>query len=290
MKKNIIIVTGGAGFIGSNLIESLLIDTNYKIISLDNYSSGFKKNHIKNKRVKYIKGHTKDFQKIFNRKKNQIKIIFHFGEFSRIAQSFDQKNRVYESNILGSYQVIRFCLDNKIKIIYSATSASFGNNLLDQHLSPYVFTKTKNLQLILNFKDWYNLKYEIIYFYNVYGPREIINHKMAAVIGIFRHCKNNNLSLPIVKPGTQKRNFTHVKDTVNACIYAMKKDKNRQYSISYKKSYSILQIAKYFNHKSRIVPFRKGERFKSSIINKLYGQKIINLNASIDLKNYIHSL
>ena len=290
MKKNTIIVTGGAGFIGSNLIEKLLIKTNYKIISLDNYSSGFKSNHINNHRVNYIKGHTKNFKKIFDKMKEKIKVVFHFGEFSRIAQSFAEKEKIYETNLVGSYQVIKFCSDNDIKIIYSATSASFGNNLKDQHLSPYAFTKTKNLQMILNFKNWYNLKYEIIYFYNVYGPKEIINHKMAAVIGIFRYFKKKGLPLPVVKPGTQLRNFTHVTDSVEACIFAMKNNKNTQYTVSFHKSYSIIQVAKMFNHKIKYVPFRKGERFKSTKVNKFHGQKIINFKARIDLKNYVKGL
>jgi UDP-glucose 4-epimerase len=287
MKKNFIVVTGGAGFIGSNLIEHLLNETKYHIISLDNYSSGNKANHIKNKRVIYKKGHSKNFNKIFNKIKNKIKVVFHFGEFSRIAQSFSDTYNVFQSNIYGSFEVINFCLKNNIKIIYSATSASLGNEMQDQHLSPYAFTKTKNLQLILNFHKWYDLKYEIIYFFNVYGPREIINHKMAAVIGIFRYFKKKNMPLPIVKPGTQKRNFTHVHDTVKGCIYAMKLNKNRQYSVSSNKAYSINQVAKYFNHKTKLVPYRKGERFKSSLPKKIHGQKIINLQSNSDLKKYI---
>lgn len=290
MKKNLIVVTGGAGFIGSNLIERLLKDTNYKIISLDNYSSGFKTNHLKNRRVFYKKGHTKNFNKLFHKLRKRIVTIFHFGEFSRIAQSFDNKEKVFQSNLIGSFEVIKFCLDNKIRIIYSATSASFGNKLEDQHLSPYAFTKTKNLQLILNFHKWFGLKYEIIYFFNVYGPREIINHRMAAVIGIFKYCKKNNLSLPVVKPGTQKRNFTHVEDTINGCVFAMKNKKNRQYAVCSDKSYSIIEIARLFNQKIKFVPHRKGERFVSTKINTLHGQKIINLKAKIDLKKYIKIL
>jgi UDP-glucose 4-epimerase len=290
MKKNKIIVTGGAGFIGTNLIEKLLSSTNYNIISLDNYSTGSKKNHIKDKRVKYIKGHIKNINKIFSKIKKKIEIVFHFGEFSRIAQSFKEKDIVYETNLIGTSEVVNFCSDNDIKIIYSATSASFGNNLQDQHLSPYAFTKTNNLQMILNFNKWFNLKYEIIYFYNVYGPREIINSKMAAVIGIFRDYKEKNLSLPVVRPGTQLRNFTHVEDTVNACIFAMKKNKNTQYLVSFDKAYSVIEVAKMFNHKIKFIPARRGERFKSTKINKLHGQKINIFKARIDLKNYVKEL
>ena len=290
IKKNIIIVTGGAGFIGSNLIEKLLLQTNSNIISLDNYSSGSISNHISDKRITYIKGDTKEFKKTFNKIKNKIKIIFHLGEFSRIVESFNKIDQIYESNILGSFAVIKFCLDNKIKIIYSATSASFGNNLDDQHLSPYSFTKNKNLQLILNFRKWYNLKYEIIYFFNVYGPKQITNHDMAAVIGIFEYNKRNNLKLPVVMSGTQKRHSTHVVDTVDACILAMKKNKNAQYAISYKKSYTILEVAKLFRHKFKFVHSRKGEGFESKKILEFQGQKINQLKAKINLKNYIENL
>ena len=145
--KNLIIVTGGAGFVGSNLIEFFLKKTKYTIISLDNYSSGNKRNHLKNKRVKYLKGSTVDINKILNKYKKKINSIFHFGEFSRIFQSFKKFDECYQSNSLGSKAVFKFCLDNNIKLIYSATSASLGNKGSDKNLSPYAFTKSKNLEL-----------------------------------------------------------------------------------------------------------------------------------------------
>ena len=230
--RNIIVVTGGAGFIGSNLIELLIKKTSYKIISLDNYSSGNKNNHVVNKKVKYLKGHTINFDKIFYKIRNNIKAIFHFAEFSRIAQSFDNLDKCFKSNILGSHEVINFCLNNNIKIIYSATSASLGNNQNDQHLSPYAFTKSTNMNLIMNLNEWYKLKYEIVYFYNVYGPKQILNINMGAVIGVFENQFRNKKALTVVRPGNQKRRFTHVSDTVFACYNAWKKNKNAHYSIS----------------------------------------------------------
>ena len=172
MKKNKIIITGGAGFVGTNLINLLLKKTKYKIISIDNYSSGFKKNHIKNKRITYLKGETKNISSILKNKKN-INAIFHFGEFARIYQSFLKMNECINSNSIGSNAVFNYCLRNKIKLIYSATSASLGNKGNDKNLSPYAFTKAKNLELLENLKKWFNFKYEVIYFYNVYGAHQI---------------------------------------------------------------------------------------------------------------------
>ena len=219
--KKLIIVTGGAGFVGSNLIEHLIEKTNYKIVSIDNYSSGLKKNHILNSRVKYIKGNTKDINRILFKKKN-IHSIFHFGEFSRIFQSFKRFNECYESNSIGTKEVFKFCLDNKIKLIYSATSASIGNKGQDKNLSPYAFTKAKNLELLENLKKWFNFKFEIIYFYNVYGSKHICSGEMATVIGIFEELYKKKLPLTVVKPGTQSRRFTHIKDTIDVCHEAWK--------------------------------------------------------------------
>lgn len=285
--KNIIVVTGGAGFIGSNLIELLLKKTSYRIISLDNYSSGNKNNHIIDKKVKYLKGHTINFDKIFHKIRNNIKVIFHFAEFSRIAQSFDNLDKCFKSNILGSHEVINFCLNNNIKIIYSATSASLGNNQNDQHLSPYAFTKSTNMNLIMNLNQWYKLKYEIVYFYNVYGPKQILGTNMAAVIGVFENQFAKKKALTIVLPGSQKRRFTHVSDTVFACYYAWKKNKNAHYSISFKKSYSIIQVARLFGKKIKYLKSRRGERFLSTISKSIRGKRIVNLYGKIDIKKYI---
>jgi len=221
--KNIIIITGGAGFVGSNLISLLLKKTNFRIISLDNYSTGTKKNHVKNKRIKYLNSDTKNISKILKKYENKIHSLFHFGEFARIYQSFLKMDECINSNSVGSHAVFNYCFSNKIKLIYSATSASIGNKGLDKDLSPYAFSKAKNLELLENLKKWFNFKYEVVYFYNVYGPKQICSGNMATVIGIFEDQFRKKKPLTVVKPGTQSRRFTHIKDTVEACFYAWKK-------------------------------------------------------------------
>tara|TARA_B100000242_G_scaffold276436_1_gene232280 strand:+ start:421 stop:1305 length:885 start_codon:yes stop_codon:yes gene_type:complete len=287
--KNILVVTGGAGFVGWNLISYLLRNTKYKIISIDNYSSGTKRNHILSRRVKYIKGNTKNLSIILKKKKKQIKTIFHFGEFSRIFQSFKNFNECYESNSTGSKEVFKFCLDNKIKLIYSATSATLGNGGEDKNLSPYAFTKSKNLELLDNLKKWFNFKFEIIYFYNVYGPRQIKKGKMATVIGIFENQYTNKQPLTVVRPGNQTRRFTHIDDTIKVCIKAWKLNKCAHYSISNKKSYSIKSVANMFNSKIVYLPPRLGERYNSALTNMSLNNKVLKYYGKINLKDYVTS-
>ena len=284
--KNIILVTGGAGFIGSNLIKSLLKKTNKNIISLDNYFTGNKKNHINNKRIKYINGCNSNIGSLLNKYKMSIGVIFHFGEFSRIYQSFLQSEKCINYNLSGSFQVINFALRNKIKIIYSASSSVIGNNGLDENLSPYAWTKAKNIELIKNYNAWFGLKYEIVYFYNVYGPGQILNSHMSAVIGIFETQFKKNIALTVVKPGSQKRDFTHIDDIVRGCMLAWKKGKQNEYMLGTKKQFTILQIAKMFKTKIRLLPARNGERFGTSIPNDnawLY----LGYKPKIDIKKYI---
>ena len=288
MKRNIIIVTGGAGFVGSNLISYLLKKTKYKIISIDNYSSGNRKNQINNNRIRYIKGDTKQISHLLNRYKKNINSIFHFGEFSRIYQSFLKFNQCIDSNSIGTHEVFNFCLKNKIKLIYSATSASLGNKGRDKDLSPYAFSKAKNLELLENLNKWFNMKFEIIYFYNVYGPKQICKGDMATVIGIFEDRFKKKLPLPVVKPGTQSRRFTHINDTVKACYFAWKKNKCRHYSITNKKSYKIIEVAKMFNHKIKFLSPRKGERFASALTTMILSNKVYKIYGKTMLKDYIN--
>ena len=287
--KNYIVVTGGAGFVGSNLIDYILKKTNKKILSLDNYSSGSKKNHIKNPQVKYFNADTQDINKIFLKYKNQINSLFHFGEFSRIFKSFKKIDDCFKSNSTGTQAVFKFCLDNKIKLIYSATSATLGNNGKDKNLSPYAFTKSNNLELLNNLKNWFNFKYEVIYFYNVYGPRHIKTGEMATVIGIFEDQYQKNKPLTVVRPGTQTRRFTHIQDTVKACYEAWLRNKCEHYSVSNQNSYSIIKVAKMFNRKIKLLKSRPGERYASSLTNMSLNNKIIRQYGKIHLKDYITS-
>ena len=289
MKKNKIVITGGAGFVGANLINLLIKKTRYKITSIDNYSSGFKRNHIRNKRVNYIKADTKDISQILKNPRN-INSIFHFGEFARIYQSFFKMNECINSNSVGTNAVFNYCLKNKIKLIYSATSASLGNKGNDKNLSPYAFTKAKNLELLENLKKWFNFKYEVIYFYNVYGPYQICKGEMATVIGIFEDHYKSKKSLPIVKPGNQSRRFTHIYDTVEICYQAWRKNRCRHYSIANHKSYSILDVAKMFGTKIRYLPMRPGERYASALTSMNLSNKVYKYFGKIDLKKYINSI
>ena len=286
--KKIIIITGGAGFVGSNLISFLLNKTKFKIISIDDYSSGHKRNHIKNKRIKYLKSHTKFIDKIIPNPK-LIHSIFHFGEFARIYQSFKNLNQCIESNTIGSNAIFNFCLKNRIKLIYSATSATLGNNGNDKNLSPYAFTKSKNLEFLENLKKWYNFKFEVVYFYNVYGPNQISKGNMATVIGIFEDAYLNKKPLPVVLPGTQSRRFTHIKDTVEICYKAWKNNLCRHYTISNKKSYSIIEVAKMFGSKIKFLPKRPGERYASALTKISLSNKVYKNFGKINLDDYINN-
>ena len=288
-KKKSILITGGAGFVGSNLIKLLLKKTNYEIISLDNYSSGTKKNHIKNIRVKYLTGDTKNIKRII-KKPNRIHSIFHFGEFARIYQSFLDMNKCLESNMIGSNSIFNFCLEHNIKLIYSATSASLGNGGNDKNLSPYAFTKAKNLELLENLKKWFDFKFEVIYFYNVYGPGQISKGKMATVIGIFEDAHKLDKPLPVVLPGTQSRRFTHIDDTVRICYLAWKKNLSRHYSISSKKSYTILEVARMFKSKIIFLKKRPGERYSSALTKMNLSNKVYKYFGKQSLKKYIENI
>jgi UDP-glucose 4-epimerase len=287
--KNILVVTGGAGFIGSNLISELLKFKKFKVISIDNYSSGFAKNHIKNKKVRYLKGSTKNIEILLKNHVDKIHTIFHFGEFARIYQSFKKINECFSSNIEGSLNVFNFALKNKIRLIYSATSASLGNKGQDMNLSPYAFSKAKNLELLENLKKWFNFRYEVVYFYNVYGEKQICKGDMATVVGIFEDHFKRGKKLPVVKPGTQARRFTHVYDTIKACVFAWKKNKCKHYSIASSQSFNIIELAKLFKSKIRYLPMRKGERFASALTKMNLNNKIIRLSAKIMLKGYVNN-
>ena len=289
IKKKTIIVTGGAGFVGSNMIGYLLKKTKYKIISIDNYSSGYKKNHFKNKRVKYLKANTKDIFRLIKYPKN-IQAVFHFGEFARIYQSFISMNECIDSNTVGTNSIFNFCLKNNIKLIYSATSASLGNKGKDKNLSPYAFTKAKNLELLENLKKWFNFKFEVIYFYNVYGPKQITSGKMSTVIGIFEEAYKNKKPLPVVRPGTQTRRFTHINDTIEICYLAWKKNLSRHYSISSKQSHSIIEVAKMFKSKIKYLHKRPGERYASALTKMNLSNKVYRHFGKIKLSEYISGL
>ena len=199
-------------------------------------------------------------------------------------------NECISSNTIGSHEVFNFCLSNKIKLIYSATSASIGNKGNDKNLSPYAFTKAKNLEMLENLKRWYQFKFEIIYFYNVYGPQQISQGSMATVIGIFENQFKKKKPLTVVRPGTQSRRFTHINDTIDVCYHAWKTKKCRHYSISNKKSYSILQVAKMFDSKIRLLPSRRGERYASALTSMHLSNKVYKIFGTINLKDYIRSI
>ena len=197
-------------------------------------------------------------------------------------------NECIDSNTIGTHEVFSFCMKNKIKLIYSATSASLGNNGNDKNLSPYAFSKAKNLEMLENLKKWYNFKYEVVYFYNVYGKNQICSGDMATVIGIFEKAYLDNKPLPVVKPGTQTRRFTHIKDTIEICYLAWKQNKNRHYSISSNKEFSIIEIAKLFKCEIKFLPRRLGERYASALAKMSLSNKVHRKYGKIKIKDYIN--
>jgi len=277
-----ILIIGGAGFIGSNLVD-LLIIKGYKITVLDNLSTG----KSFNKKANYIFGNSWDIDTIF-RGVNFTK-VFHFGEYSRIATSFDDRELVIKSNLYGTSKVIDYCLRTGAKLIYSGSSSKFGNNGEDEHLSPYAWTKSKNIELIKNYNKWFNLQYEICYFYNVYGKGHISKGKMATVIGVFEEQYKNNKPISVVSPGTQERCFTDVRDIVAGVEKASNKTLNFEWFLKADKDYKLIDVAKLFSDNIKLIPERKGERLGSFTLKN---NTNINLGwyPKYNLEDYINEI
>ena len=263
-KRKKILVTGGAGFIGSHLCEKIL-ELGADVYSLDNYFTGSKENHLKG--VKYFEGHTRDINKIFENE--NFDLIYHLGEYSRVEKSFeDPIGLVWDLNVAGTFAVLEFCKKINAKIIYSGSSTKFATDGNGGNMSPYAWSKSTNTQLVKNFSDWYKIKYAITYFYNVYGFGEISEGPYATVLGIFKKQYKNGLPLTLVKPGAQKRNFTHVDDVVDALILVGEKGEGDEYGIGSDEIFSVEEVAKMFNTEIIFMPERKGNRSGSEVASE----------------------
>jgi UDP-glucose 4-epimerase len=294
-----VLITGGAGFVGTALIKQLL--KKYKdieIVSVDNYSSGLKSNHISSNQVTYIDKDTRDLipQKFdINHTKMDLAdafepdAVFHFGEFSRIVTSFDSFDKCWDYNMQGTKMVLDYCIAKRAKLIYSASSSKFGNDGKDENLSPYAWMKAKMVELIKNYADWFDLKYEITYFYNAYGPGQIRTGDYATVIGIFEEQYANGEPLTVVEPGEQSRDFTHVDDIVRGVVLAAEKGRQDEYPLGTATSHKIIDVANMFNHKHVMIPERRGERFYGKAIPSLTYQHL-GWEAKIKLEDYIKKI
>jgi UDP-glucose 4-epimerase len=260
MKKRIL-VTGGAGFVGSNLCERLAKDENNEVYSLDNYFTGSKDNHVEN--VTYIEGLTSDIDKLINFEPHTV---YHLGEYSRVEQSFDDIEKVWKFNKDGIFAVLEFVRKTGAKIVYAGSSTKFGDGGLGRSASPYAWTKASNTELVENYGAWFNVPYAITYFYNVYGKREIQTGKYATLIALFKEKMKNNETLTIVSPGSQKRNFTHIDDIISGLILVGENGYGDEFGIGSPESYSIKEIAEMFGGKIEMLPERKGNRMTADVM------------------------
>lgn len=261
MKKKIL-VTGGAGFVGSHLCERLASDENNEVYSLDNYFTGSKNNHVKN--VTYIEGLTVDIDKLVDFTPHTV---YHLGEYSRVEQSFDDIQKVWKFNKDGIFAVLEFVRKVGAKIVYAGSSTKFGDGGLGRSASPYAWTKASNTELVQNYGTWFNMPYAITYFYNVYGKREIQTGKYATLIALFKEKMKNGEPLTIVSPGTQKRNFTHVEDIINGLVLVGENGYGDEFGIGSGEAYTIKEIAQMYGGEIDMLPERAGNRMTAYVIS-----------------------
>ena len=283
MSNKKILVTGGAGFIGSHLCERLAQDPNNDVYSLDNYFTGSESNHVKN--VTYIKGNTANIDELVTFTPN---MVYHLGEYSRVEQSFDDMEKVWKYNKDGIFAVLEFVKKAGCKILYAGSSTKFGDGGLGRSSSPYAWTKASNTELVENYGVWYNVPYAITYFYNVYGPREISLGKYATLIALFKEKMKNKESLTVVSPGSQKRNFTHIDDIVDGLILVGENGYGDEFGIGSPEAYSILEIAEMFGSKIEMLPMRKGNRMTADVMTAK--TEALGWKPTRTIKTYIEEL
>lgn len=283
MKKNKILVTGGAGFVGSHLCERLADNKKNEVYSLDNYFMGSVDNHVPN--VTYIKGDTVDIEKLVSFIPD---IVYHLGEYSRVEQSFDDLETVWRYNKDGIFSVLEFVRKAGCKILYAGSSTKFGDGGMGRTASPYAWTKASNTELVMNYGTWFNVPYAITYFYNVYGKREISTGKYATLIALFTEKMKNKEPLTIVSPGTQKRNFTHIDDIVDGLILVGENGYGDEFGIGSPESFSIVEVAEIFGGEIEMLPERKGNRMTADVMTEK--TKSLGWSPKRTLEDYISAI
>ncbi len=282
MKKKIL-VTGGAGFVGSHLCERLAQNKDYEVYSLDNYFTGSEANHVEN--VTYIRGDTKNIASLVDFDPD---MVYHLGEYSRVEQSFDDIKTVWEYNKDGIFAVLEFVRRAGCKILYAGSSTKFGDGGLGRSASPYAWTKATNTELVMNYGNWFNVPYAITYFYNVYGPREIQTGKYATLIALFKEKMKNGEPLTIVSPGTQKRNFTHIDDIIDGLVLVGENGYGDEFGIGSGEAFTIKEVAEMFGGEIEMLPERKGNRMSADVMTAK--TETLGWKPKKHLKDYIEEL
>lgn len=278
--SKIVIVTGGAGHVGSHVIEQLVKDPENKVISLDNYFTGTTDNHIEG--AEYRKGHTKDIARLITETPD---IVYHLGEYARIAPSFDDVELVYDMNIVGTFSVVEYCRQKNVKLVYAASSTKFAIEGNGRNQNPYSFSKATNVDLVNNYGNWYDLDYAICYFYNAFGPREKSIGKYSTLIAKFQNQYLENIPFTIVKPGTQKRNFTYVGDLARGIIMVGEKGKGDGYALNNTKGYSVKEIAEAFGNEFVLIDGYPGR--SETMGNPTKARDELGWETSVEIMDYI---
>lgn len=281
--KKLAVVTGGAGFVGSHLCERLFKD-GYTVISLDNYFTGSKDNHVAG--VEYRTGHTKDINTAIQETPD---IVYHLGEYARVEQSFADIKLVYDFNIVGTFQVLEFCRLKKCKLVYAGSSTKFADGGIGRDQSPYAWSKATNTELVRNYGTWFGLEFAITYFYNVYGERERGDIETGTLIGIYRDKCRAHVPLQVRLPGTQRRNFTYVKDIVQGLVLVGERGLGDEYGLGHSDSYSIYEVAEMFGGEIEMLPERPGNRITSSV-DVHRAQLELGWSTTMNLPEYIENL
>lgn len=261
--QKIALVTGGAGFVGSHLCERLVRD-GYTVISLDNYFAGSEGNHVAG--VEYRTGHTKDINALVLETPD---IMYHLGEYSRVAKSLEEPALVFDLNMQGTFAVLEFWRKKQCKFVYAGSSTkgvgAREDGVVGRDLAPYTWMKAANTELVVNYGRWYSLTYAIVYFYNVYGPRERTIEEYGTVIETWRQATLNGEPLQVRSPGTQVRAFTHVFDTVDGIVLVGEKGEGDNFGIGTDETFSLLQVAEMFGGDIEMLPATKTTRSSAEV-------------------------